>query len=226
MLTHHALGAGDRWQILRHAADAGRAAARSGAHTQAAAFLRLALDSGAPLTPVAEAELLEALAQECYLIDRLDDAIAASRRALHLRDRAGDSAGISTEPPLALRVPLVQRRPARRPSEHAGRAAEVLEAEGGAAARRRSSPLGHAVAMQAYLALHDSDVAAAQALLIQSRSSPPGPATRRCRVRTGLLDGICDGDERRRPRGARRCSRSWLGHRATSTRSTRAATAT
>ena len=190
VLTHHALGTGDRRQILRHAADAGRAAARSGAHTQAATFLRLALDSGAPLTPVAEAELLEALAQECYLIDRLDDAIAASRRALHLRDRAGDSAGISTVHH-SLSVYHWYNADRRAADEHAGRAAEVLEAEG-EPPPEQMSPLGHAVAMKAYLALHDSDVAAAQALLIHSRRLAAGADDPTLSVRTGLLDGICE----------------------------------
>ena len=60
VLTHHALGAGDRPRILRHASEAGRAAARSGAHTQAAAFLRTALERGPPLAPADEADLLEA----------------------------------------------------------------------------------------------------------------------------------------------------------------------
>ena len=43
-----------------------------------------------------QAELLEWLAEEYYLIDQLDVAIAASDRAMELRRRAGDLAGVST----------------------------------------------------------------------------------------------------------------------------------
>ena len=83
VLAHHAVGAGDAARTLRHATDAGRAAARSGAHTQAAAFFRDRARAGrARRRPADEAELLELLADEYYLIDRLDDAIAASERAM------------------------------------------------------------------------------------------------------------------------------------------------
>ena len=71
MLTHHALGAGDVERMRRAAYDAGVAAARSGAHTQAAEFFTIALDSGAASDAHNEAELLELLAWEFYLIDRL-----------------------------------------------------------------------------------------------------------------------------------------------------------
>ncbi|NED60174.1 hypothetical protein G3I15_04450, partial [Streptomyces sp. SID10244] len=43
----------------------------------------------------ADAELLELLAWECYLIDRLDEAIAAGTRALALRTVRRDTAGVS-----------------------------------------------------------------------------------------------------------------------------------
>ena len=168
MLTHHALGTGDRWRILRHAADAGRAAARSGAHTQAATFFRLALDSGAPLTPAAEAELLERLAQECYLIDRLDDAIAASAGRCTLRGRGRRqrraSAPTTTRSPCTTGTTRTAARPTSTP-------AGPSRSSRPTASRRPTQlgPLGHALAMQAYLALHDSDLAAAQALLGQSR---------------------------------------------------------
>ena len=51
VLTHHALGAGDIERIRRAAYDAGAAAARSGAHTQAAEFFTMALDHGGPRRP-------------------------------------------------------------------------------------------------------------------------------------------------------------------------------
>jgi len=59
VLTHHALGAADVDRIRRCASDAGVAAARSGAHTQATEFFTVALERGGALDKAKEAELLE-----------------------------------------------------------------------------------------------------------------------------------------------------------------------
>src|SRR6185436_15251631 len=56
VLVHHAVGSRDPDRILVHAARAGRAAARSGAHTEAAEHFRVALDEGALTTPAEQAE--------------------------------------------------------------------------------------------------------------------------------------------------------------------------
>jgi hypothetical protein len=48
VLTHHALGAGDAPRVLRYATLAGAAAARAGAHTQAARCFALSLEHGVP----------------------------------------------------------------------------------------------------------------------------------------------------------------------------------
>jgi AAA ATPase-like protein len=62
VLTHHAVGAADAKLIRRAAYDAGAAAARSGAHTQAAEFFTLALEKGGRFDRADEAELLSARA--------------------------------------------------------------------------------------------------------------------------------------------------------------------
>ena len=95
VLTHHALGAGDVERIRRAAYDAGAAAARSGAHTQAAEFFTIALDHGGASTAEDEADLLELLAWEFYLIDKLPDAITACQRAMRIRQELGESAAVS-----------------------------------------------------------------------------------------------------------------------------------
>ena len=77
VLVHHSIGAGDRDRVLRYAVQAARSAARSGAHTQSAAFYRIALLQGTSVGPVQEAEILESMAEECYLIDQLEHAIVA-----------------------------------------------------------------------------------------------------------------------------------------------------
>ncbi len=118
---------------------------------------KTALMNGAPMTPAEEAELLGALAEEWYLVDGLDEAIAASGRALQLRDRAGDSAGTSSIH-RSLSVYHWYNSDRRAAQEHAGRAIAILEAAGEPSAAEQRGPLGHALATKAYLALHGSEM--------------------------------------------------------------------
>jgi DNA-binding CsgD family transcriptional regulator/tetratricopeptide (TPR) repeat protein len=201
VLAHHAVGAGDPSRILRHATAAGRAAARAGAHTQAAAFLRIALEQGPPLEPAAEAELLESLASECYLIDELDDAIAASDRALVLRARAGDTTGMSANHH-SLAVFEWYNADRAAAERHVSDAVAVLGTEDEARAHGQLSQLGHAIAMQAHLAMHESDVSEAQALISRARTIATGADDPRLTARSSLIDGMCsvmrgDGEARR-----------------------------
>ena len=66
---------------------------------------------GASVGPAQEAEILEAMADECYLIDQLDHAIVACERAMRLREQTGDRGGRQREPSLARRLRVVQREP-------------------------------------------------------------------------------------------------------------------
>jgi DNA-binding CsgD family transcriptional regulator len=190
VLAHHAVGAGDAERVLRYATAAGRAAARSGAHTQAAAFFETALERGAPEAEADEAELLELLADECYLLDRLGDAIAASQRAMRLRERTQDTAGLSTNHH-ALSVyhwynaerPLAER--------HAAAAADVLLADPAMVADMDQARLGHALAMQAYLALQANDLERAKHLIGQVEVAVPRTDDPTLVVRSRLIRGIC-----------------------------------
>ena len=164
VLAHHALGAGDADRVLRYATAAGRAAARSGAHTQAAAFFEAALERGAPDAEQDEAELLEWLAEECYLVDRLDDAIAASKRAMLLRERNQDTTGVSINHH-ALSVYHWYNADRELADQHAAAAEQVLQATPAPATERDPGPLGHALAMQAYLAVQSNDIDGAKVLL-------------------------------------------------------------
>lgn len=76
VLTHHARAAGDRERTSRYADAAAAEASRAGSHTEAVAFLRLAIEhfSG---EPAARADLLERLSWEEYMVSDLDDAIEA-----------------------------------------------------------------------------------------------------------------------------------------------------
>ena len=139
----------ETWSRIRRAAcDAGIAAARSGAHTRAAEFFTIALDQGGPLAAEDEAELLELLAGEFYLIDRLDDAICGlpARDA----DPTGARRGRPRSALITTRWPSTSGTTptARSPKASAAEAMTVLDAESDDA--EQLVQLGHAFAMQAY----------------------------------------------------------------------------
>lgn len=196
VLTHHALGAGDAAAILRHAAAAGAASARAGAHTQAADFYARALERAAAAPASTRAELLEAVATEYYLIDRLGDAIAASERAMRVREVAGDRAGMSTDHH-ALAVYHWYNAERRQADQHADAAVEVVAAADRSPGGGRSV-LGHALVMRAFLALHASEVATARDLIdsaVGEASDSDDPTIRVRASLVGGLIGVVEGDD-------------------------------
>ena len=191
VVTHHALGAADRERVVAAASDAGRAAARSGAHTQATEFYRIALDRGGLLTPAGEAELLERLAEEYYLTDRLTDAIASCERAMQLRDQVGDIVGVSANHH-ALAV-YEHYNANRSVAEH--HAAQVISALGERS--EQNSPaglplLGHAFATQATLAMQAADFGQAATLIAQGREIAGRAHDPTLDVRLNLIEGCCN----------------------------------
>jgi DNA-binding CsgD family transcriptional regulator len=188
VLAHHALGAGDAVAILRHSAAAGRTAARSGAHTQAAEFYARALERAVAAPAADRAELLEAVATEYYLIDRLDDAIAASARAMRVREEAGDRIGMATNHH-ALAVYHWYNAERRQADEHAQAAVDVLAGADQLAGGDRSV-LGHAFAMQAFLSLHANDVAAAHERIARAQREAAATDEPTIGVRVRLIDGL------------------------------------
>jgi DNA-binding CsgD family transcriptional regulator len=89
-LAHHAEAAGDANAVLRDAPRAGEEAAAAGAHREAAAQFARALRFARDLPPERRAELLDRRAYECYLTDRVAEAIEARRLALEDHRRVGD----------------------------------------------------------------------------------------------------------------------------------------
>ena len=177
VLTHHALGAGDPARVLRYASVAAIAAGRAGAHSQAAAFFGLALEHGEPTSPAQRAELLELQADELYLTDRLPEAIRARERAMALREMVDDLGGIGANHNA---LSTYEWYSANRigAERHATSAVETLEATGDL------RQLGHAHAMEAYLALQGSDLAGARAFhgrAHRDRSARRRPTARRAR---------------------------------------------
>jgi hypothetical protein len=78
-LADHAEGAADGSAVLAHAPAAAARAAALGAHREAAEEYARALRFAASVPPADRARLLDAYADECTLVDRLDEAIRARR---------------------------------------------------------------------------------------------------------------------------------------------------
>ena len=89
-LVHHAARAADRDTLLRVAPEAAREAARVGAHREAAAHYATAIEVADGLPEGERADLLEALALECYLTGEGGRAQRAFEEALEVRRRLGD----------------------------------------------------------------------------------------------------------------------------------------
>lgn len=92
LLAHHADKAGDDGAVLRYAPAAAREATAFGAHRQAAEQYARALRHAEGLPDTEVADLLEARSVSCYVTGLLDEAISECRRAIEIRQRAGESA--------------------------------------------------------------------------------------------------------------------------------------
>lgn len=189
VITHHALGAGDPERVRSAATAAGAAAARSGAHRQAAEFYRTALNSSAAFSASEEATLLELLAEEFYLVDQLDDAIDACRRALLLRQQVGVAADISAAHHA---MSVYEWYNANREAAEK----EVAQAVSVFRGARFDAPdqlaaLGHGLAMQAYLAMQASDLTTAGSLARRAAEIAETAGETALAVRIAIIDGIC-----------------------------------
>ena len=89
-LAHHAEAARDRQAVLRYAPKAGRQAAASGAHRQAAEQYARAVRMSGELAPRERASLLEESGREHGTTLRLDVAIPAYREAIGIWRKLGD----------------------------------------------------------------------------------------------------------------------------------------
>lgn len=92
-LADHAEAAEDTERVLEHAPGAARQASRVGAHREAAAQWDRALRFADALAPEQLAPMFESRSYECYLTDRLDEALSARERALRLWQDVGDVRG-------------------------------------------------------------------------------------------------------------------------------------
>src|SRR5205807_677667 len=90
-LAHHAAGARDAEAIVRFAPLAAEEAAKAGAHREAAAHFRTALQYIGASADAARATLLEALSYECYLTEQHAEALAHRVEATAIRHRLSDA---------------------------------------------------------------------------------------------------------------------------------------
>ncbi|WP_062304796.1 ATP-binding protein [Demequina subtropica] len=94
-IAHHAARCGEQESVVRHATAAGRRAAQLGAHREAAAQFRSALQQG--VAGVDRAALFVELSYQCYLTDQLREAITARQHALELHSLHGDDAAVGED---------------------------------------------------------------------------------------------------------------------------------
>jgi DNA-binding CsgD family transcriptional regulator len=92
-LAHHAEGADDAEAVLRYAGAAGDRAAAVGSHREAAQQLARAVRYAAELPRDRRADLLERYSYECYLTDRMPDAIVARQAAMDEHRADGNLVG-------------------------------------------------------------------------------------------------------------------------------------
>lgn len=89
-VVHHAEEAGDLDVVAVHAPLAGRRAAALGAHREAYAHFRRAVQLAARWPPAEQARLHEELAESAYAVDRITEALPALEQALDLHRGLGD----------------------------------------------------------------------------------------------------------------------------------------
>jgi DNA-binding CsgD family transcriptional regulator/tetratricopeptide (TPR) repeat protein len=89
-LVHHAANASNWEAVLRYAPEAAAKAAAHGAHREAAALYKIALDHAERADMHTRVDLFEGRSYQCYLINQIDEAIAARFQMLDITRAMGD----------------------------------------------------------------------------------------------------------------------------------------
>ncbi|MGN6218494.1 MAG: AAA family ATPase [Microbacterium sp.] len=183
VLTHHAAAAGDRERTLRYAVRAAADATRTASHTEAVAFLTLALEQLADDT-AERARLLELLSTEQYMVSRLPASLSSIDAALRIRELLGDHDGISTAHD---RRAVVEYYSARRREAERHAEAAVDPAAGAVA-------VASAQATRAYLAYRRHDLATARSIVGAELDTAPVDAVALRLSITAAAASLVDGD--------------------------------
>jgi DNA-binding CsgD family transcriptional regulator/tetratricopeptide (TPR) repeat protein len=156
LLTHHAEAAGNAEAVRTHAPVAAKLAKAVGSHREAADQLARALRYTGPNRAEERASLLEALAEECALLDRQGEAADARRQAVNLW-RELDNPRKEGSNLAALAWPLVRSGLNAEADACSLRAIAILERLG------PSRELAAALRMQAHLRMLNRDKGSAMA---------------------------------------------------------------
>jgi len=154
-MAYHADAAGLTAAVLRHAPDAAARAASLGAHREAAEQYRRALRHADGEPDRRRAELLGLLSYECYLTDRLADAVTAREQALATWTRLGDRVRVGDSHRALSRLQWFSGRK-QDAERHAAQAVEALAAVPSAGAD--PGPLAMAYSNQAQLLMLAGDL--------------------------------------------------------------------
>ncbi|WP_141842455.1 ATP-binding protein [Humibacillus xanthopallidus] len=175
LLTHHARAAHDRGRTSRYAVLAGTEAARAGSHTEAVAFLALAL-SHLDEDRSEQARVLQLLSNEQYMVSRLPDAVSSISTAIRLWDEIGDADGVAAAHD---RGAVIEYYSARRVAaeRHARLAARDPD----------TAAYASACATQAYLAYRRNDDEAADLNLRAARERAEATGDELVRLRCDIV---------------------------------------
>ena len=90
-IVHHACHSGDGAAVAQHAPGAGRLASKAGAHREALAHFRVAVECSTELRAEEAAQLFTDYAIECYYANEAIEALAAAEEALRLWQELGSA---------------------------------------------------------------------------------------------------------------------------------------
>jgi DNA-binding CsgD family transcriptional regulator len=184
VLTHHAVAAADASRAVRYAQDAAQEAADAGSHTEAAAFLQVALAHLNGGAPGVRARLLTQLAYQQYMTSRLTSAIGSVTATFALWRQADNLAGLSAahDSCAVFEYYNAHRREAE---DHADRAAAFVP-------DAATVEYGSARATRAYLAYHKSDYDFARQCTVDAERIARQSGEAGLRLRSELVGALTD----------------------------------
>jgi DNA-binding SARP family transcriptional activator len=196
VLTHHAVAARDSRRAVEYAGAAAEQASRAGAHSEAAAFLEIALAHLRPTETGERAALLQRLSFEQYLTSRLAEALDNIRATIPLWQQVGDHAGLATayETSAILEYYSARRTPAE---AHADEAADIALGSGAVLQQ------GMARATRGFLAYLRNELELATACSVDAAGVAKATDDRLLELRAdmvGTLARLASGDEGARGR--------------------------
>ncbi len=195
VLTHHAVGAHDAVRATDFAHRAAQQASAAGSHSEAVAFLEIALEHQQRGDPAERAHLLHDLAYQQYMTSRLAEAIVNIRATFALWEEADDLAGLAAAHEA---VALFEYYSACREKaeQHSAEAAQIARRAGAA------SGYGAARATQGFLAYLRSDLTTARSCAAEAQELAERNSLGLLELRSEVVSGVSDlisGDESARP---------------------------